>query len=152
MRAPTAGSHRPCSLGILGSYCVQARSSTVRSTAGHWSLAMRRYHFHAPCCTQWYINYCVAIRKLGGRWKIANIFRSKTNDVIPKFASPDIQSGIASCSFPSVALLRHSLRRGMTEEWVIVICDYHPHLNLPPSRGKKFGFVRRDCPSPVPLV
>src|SRR5215471_9250285 len=58
---PTAGSHRPCSLGIFGSYCVQARSSTVRSTAGRCSLAMRRYHLHAPCCTQWYINYCVAI-------------------------------------------------------------------------------------------
>src|SRR5262250_2363645 len=34
----------------------------------------------------------------------------ENNDVIPTFASSDIQSGIASCSFPSVALLRHSLR------------------------------------------
>src|SRR5215831_9695539 len=33
----------------------------------------------------------------------------ENNDVIPTFASSDIQSGIASCSFPSVALLRHSL-------------------------------------------
>src|SRR5215470_8516677 len=32
----------------------------------------------------------------------------ENNDVIPTFASSDIQSGIASCSFPSVALLRHS--------------------------------------------
>ena len=33
----------------------------------------------------------------------------ENNDVIPKFASPNIQSGIASCPFPSVTLLRHCL-------------------------------------------
>jgi hypothetical protein len=52
-------SHRPCSLRILGSYSVQARSARHRSTAGHWSLATQRYHLHALCRTRGYMNYSV---------------------------------------------------------------------------------------------
>jgi hypothetical protein len=46
---------------MLGSYFAQARSARRKSTSGHWPSAMRRYHFHALCCTDWYMNYFAVV-------------------------------------------------------------------------------------------